>query len=55
MEPEVHSSVHNTQPMEHILRQINPTHPHTEYLMIHFNIPSHLRLHSILDLLKSYN
>lgn len=53
--PEVHSSVHNKPPMEHILRQINPTHPYTELMMIHFNIPSYLRLHFILDLPKSYN
>jgi len=55
MEPTVHSSVHNKPPLEHILRQINPTYPHTELLTIHFNIPSHLRIHFILDLLKPYN
>ena len=41
--------------MDHILRQINPTQSHTELLMTHFNIPSHLRLHFMLNHLKSYN
>ena len=55
MEPQVHSSVHNKPLLVHILHQINPTHSHTELLLIHFNIQSHLRLHFILDHIKSYN
>ena len=38
MEPKVHSSVHNKPPLEHILCQINPIHPPTELLMIHFHV-----------------